>query len=96
MPAGPCEPAAPEGRERGSGPLEETRRILALDSLDAAPLLLGAVFSATDSEGTVSVRITEVEAYRGGRDPGSHAYRGRTARNTSMFRAGGIIYVYFT
>lgn len=96
MPAGPCEPAAPEGRERGSGPLEETRRILALDSLDAAPLLLGAVFSATDSEGTVSVRITEVEAYRGERDPGSHAYRGRTARNTSMFRAGGVIYVYFT
>ncbi|WP_413227744.1 DNA-3-methyladenine glycosylase [Actinomyces marmotae] len=69
---------------------------MALDSLEAAPRLLGAVLSATDSEGTVSVRLTEVEAYRGERDPGSHAYRGLTARNASMFRAGGVIYVYFT
>ena len=99
MPAAPAravEPVAPEDHGRGSALPEETRRVLALDSLDAAPRLLGAVFSATDAEGTVAVRITEVEAYRGEKDPGSHAFRGRTARNTSMFEAGGRIYVYFT
>ena len=95
-PTGAVEPVAPEDRGRGSSLPEETRRVLALDSLDAAPRLLGAVFSATDAEGTVAVRITEVEAYRGEKDPGSHAYRGPTARNASMFRVGGIIYVYFT
>lgn len=70
--------------------------VLARDSLQAAPALLGAIVTTTSPEGTVSVRLTEVEAYRGEADPGSHAFRGRTARNASMFEAGGIIYVYFT
>ncbi|QPL06575.1 DNA-3-methyladenine glycosylase [Actinomyces respiraculi] len=83
-------------RPQGAGLDEETRRVLALDSLEAAPRLLGAVFSATAPEGTVSVRLTEVEAYRGEEDPGSHAFRGRTARNASMFAEAGTVYVYFT
>ena len=70
--------------------------LLRCDSLEAAPALLGAVITVADSAGRVAIRLTEVEAYRGEKDPGSHAFRGRTARNASMFEAGGRIYVYFT
>ena len=66
------------------------------DPVDVAPHLLGAVVAARDDDGAVAVRLTEVEAYRGETEPGSHAFRGRTPRNSAMFGAAGAIYVYFT
>ena len=62
-------------------------------SLDLAPVVLGGIFSHAG----VSIRVTEVEAYIGdGADPGSHAFRGRTARNASMYGEPGHLYAYFT
>jgi len=74
----------------------EVASLLRCDSLEVAPALLGAVIAVADSQGRVAIRLTEVEAYCGEKDPGSHSFRGRTARNASMFEAGGCIYVYFT
>jgi DNA-3-methyladenine glycosylase len=64
--------------------------------LEVAPDLLGAVVTHRSAAGEVSVRLTEVEAYDGERDPGSHAFRGRTARNAVMFGPPGRVYVYFS
>ena len=72
--------------------LTDLRTLLAEPVLTVAPRLLGA----TLTHAGVSVRLTEVEAYDGAEDPGSHAYRGPTARNAVMFGPPGHLYVYFT
>jgi len=64
--------------------------------LQVAPTLLGQIIEHETPEGLVAIRLTEVEAYDGPNDPGSHAYRGRTNRNAVMFGPPGFVYVYFT
>jgi len=61
-------------------------------SVDIAPRLLGALLHGRG----VTVRLTEVEAYRGETDPGSHAFRGPTPRTRIMFERPGTLYVYFS
>ena len=73
-----------------------SRRFFARDAVVVAPSLLGCVLRRTEADVTVSMRITEVEAYAGDRDPGSHSYRGATKRNRSMFGPPGHLYCYFT
>ena len=69
----------------------------ARDPRELAPDLLNKLLVHNDPNvGRLVVRIVEVEAYRGSEDPGSHAYRGRTARNAAMFGRPGRLYVYFT
>jgi len=63
------------------------------DARVVAPELLHKVIVV---DGTVAARLVEVEAYAGGEDPGSHAFRGPTARNMTMFGPAGHLYVYFT
>lgn len=69
--------------------------------LEVAPRLLGAHLTTVVSGESVTVRITEVEAYHGRGtgdlpDPGSHARMGPTPRNATMWGPPGHLYVYLS
>ena len=58
--------------------------------------LLGKGLFISHAENHYFCQIIEVEAYLGQEDPASHAYKGPTQRNGSMFKAGGTCYVYLS
>jgi len=64
--------------------------------VEVAPDLLGCLLTSVGPEGSVTLRLTETEAYCGMDDPASHAYRGPSPRNQVMFGQAGHLYVYFT
>ena len=67
------------------------------ETVSVARALLGCVLWRRLGDDLLSARIVETEAYLGANDLASHARRGlRSARNESMYLAGGHAYVYFT
>ncbi|MDB4905828.1 MAG: 3-methyladenine glycosylase [Gemmatimonadetes bacterium] len=56
--------------------------------------LLGAVLECHASDGVVSGRIVETEAYIGAHDPACHAAAGLTARTAPLYGPPGLAYVY--
>ena len=72
----------------------ELKEILSFGSLAAAPLLLGCIIGRRTPLGLIKARIVETEAYHQN-DEASHSWRGRTARTSPMFEAGGRLYIYF-
>jgi len=64
------------------------------DVVSLARELLGKLLVTNFEDSRTSGRIVETEAYAGGDDKASHAWRGRTPRTEVMFGPAGRAYVY--
>ena len=69
------------------------RSELPVDTVQLARHLIGKVVVRATPDGVLSGRIIETEAYPVG-DAASHAYRGETLRNHTLFLCRGHAYVY--
>ena len=71
------------------------RQFYARETLAVAGALLGKKLVRKYSGNILSGLICEIEAYLGSTDSASHAFKGKTPRNTVMFGRAGRAYVYF-
>jgi DNA-3-methyladenine glycosylase len=71
-----------------------SRSELPSETVTLAKALIGLVFVRETPQGRAAGKIVEVEAYLSRTDPASHAHRGQTKRNASMFLAPFHAYVY--
>ena len=73
------------------------RSFYARDALQVAPELLNKVLDRNGGDGAASRRASSRSRRTAAPTiPGSHAFRGRRARNATMFGPPGHLYVYFT